>query len=174
MSVPLYPVCMFCCQDKELSLPLTATGVLTIPLYFGSSTFIQADGQHLGVHWNLMPLIQLKIPVLPGLVSAAGCSSRNVLQAFCCSVSSSLWPVFQQGMRGCLSQVLQAQPNKFSWKCHSSSVPSLKASMWIALPAISRIKSRAHAGERLLSFKALALLVRSSTLSNFQVWNEHL
>lgn len=36
--------------------------------------------------------------------------------------------------------------------------------MWIALPSISGIKSRAHAGERLLSFKALALLVRSSTL----------
>lgn len=79
------------------------------------------------------------------------------------AVSSSLPSVFQQGMRGCLSQVLQAQPTQLKEKCHSSSVLSLKVPMWIALSAISGIKSRAHAGEWLLSFKALALFVRSST-----------
>lgn len=67
-------------------------------------------GQHLGVYLDFMPLVQHQTLLLPGLVApTAERLSRNVPQSSRCSVSSLLRLVFQQGLRGWLARVLQAQ-----------------------------------------------------------------
>lgn len=115
-----------------------------------------------------MPVVQHKFLLLPRLLaSAAGCSSRNALQSFHCSISSLLWIGFQQALRGYfkLSRVLQAQLTLPEEKCHSSSVLSLQVSMWTALadpwalPIMSGLKSRAQ------SIWLMAVEIQSSCFS---------